>query len=335
MEPGGRGRSRMSAAPKRTSGRRIVVFGVTGQLGRELVEELDASGWPIAELVGVGSPDSLGRDFEFRGDELDVLAETPPLKGRDLVLVCTPKGPALELVREALRAEVPCIDCSGALAGQAAVSLWHPGAEGLASAPLVSIPSSTALAWRPLLEALGAAAGVTRLSATVLSSASAWGREGVAALSEESIALFNQSESPEPGPAGRAVAFDVAPGGALDLARIRNEVLREHGESLALSLAALQVPTFVGEGSALCLELARTLGLAELERALAERSELVLGESASLRDALGSPAIRLGPVEPDASGLPERTYRFWLASDPLRLVAAAALAAAARRLGLD
>lgn len=325
----------MSPTTAKSAGVRIVVFGVTGQLGRELVENIDASGWKIAELVGVASAASLGRDFEFRGDELDVVAELPVLKGRDLVIVCTPRGPALEIVREALRAEVPCIDCSGALSAQAAVPLARRDGEGIEKAPLVTIPSSTALAWLPALEALRAAAGLVRVSGTVLCSAAAWGREGVAALSEESIALFNQSEVPESGPAGRPAAFDVLPGGALDLERIRGELARELGDGLPLAISSLQVPTFVGEGTVLAVELERPLALVEVERILSERAELSPGERPSMRDALGRPAILVDRVEPDTSGPAGRAYRLWLASDPLRLVADAAMRAAGRRLGLD
>lgn len=325
----------MSQSSSKSSGRRIVVYGVTGQLGHELVEELDASGWPIAELVGVATPASLGQEFDFRGEALDVVAEAPVLKGRDLVFICTPKGPALEIVRQALLAEVPCIDCSGALAGQAAVPLAHPKAMGLESAPVVSIGASTTLAWRPVLEAIGEAAGIARLSATILSSAAAWGREGIGSLSDESIALFNQSEAPSYGPAGRPVAFDVLPGGAIDLERVRAELVRERGEGLRLSLGALQVPTFTGEGAVLALELERALAREALEQALAARRELVFRDEPSLRDALGGPSILLGPVEADPAGAEGLAYRLWLASDPLRLVAHAALAAAGRRLGLE
>lgn len=312
-----------------------MIYGVTGQLGHELVEELDASGWPIAELVGVGSSTSLGKEFDFRGEALDVVAEPPALKGRDLVLVCTPKGPALEIVRAALLAEVPCIDCSGSLAAQPSVPLAHPNAKGLESAPLIAIPASTTLAWRPVLEALRDAAGLARVSGTVLSSAAAWGRDGVAALSDESIALFNQSEPPESGPSGRAIAFDVIPGGAIDVERVRAELARDLGEGLRLALGTVQVPTFVGEGGVLGIELERPLAREQVERILSERAEIQLGECPSMRDALGRPVILLGPVEVDESGAPGLSYRLWLASDPLRLVADAALRAAGRRLGLD
>jgi aspartate-semialdehyde dehydrogenase len=325
----------VSRSPTKSTGRRIVIYGVTGQLGRELVEELDSSGWPVGELVGVASPASLGKDFDFRGEALDVVAEPPALKGRDLVLVCTPKGQALEIVRAALLAEVPCIDCSGSLASQPAVPLAHPAAKGLESAPLIAIPASTTLTWRPVLEALRDAAGLARLSGTVLCSAAAWGREGVSSLSDESIALFNQSEPPESGPAGRPVAFDVVPGGAIDLERVRAELAQEMGEGLRLAIGAVQVPTFVGEGAVLSLDLERPLTREQVERILSERGEILLGERPSMRDALGRPAILLGPVEVDESGAPGLAYRLWLASDPLRIVADAALRAAGRRLGIE
>lgn len=327
------------------AGLRLVVFGVGGQLGREVVENLESSGWAIDELVGVGSSASFGHEFEFRGEALDVLTEAPVLKSRDLVLVCTPRGPALEIVRDALRAEVPCIDCSGALATQAAVPLARRDGEGLASAPLVTIPSSTTLAWRPVLEALAAGAGLARVSGTVLASAAAWGREGVASLSEESIALFNQSETPPVGPAGRATAFDVVPGGALDVPRIRGELARLFGAELPLAIASLQVPTFVGEGTSLSVELERPLDPGAVEALLAARDELSLAvgdegdetaaRAPSLRDALGAPTVLVGPVEADGSGRAGHAYRLWLASDPLRLVADAAIRAAGRRLGIE
>ena len=85
---------------------------------------------------------------------------------------------------------------------------------------------------------------------------------------------------------------------------MQSELLRELGEGLRIAIGAVQVPTFVGEGSVLAVELERPLARAEVERILTERSEILLGESPSLRDALGRPVIRMGPVEVDTSGAP-------------------------------
>ncbi|MFK7898824.1 MAG: hypothetical protein AB8G23_23525, partial [Myxococcota bacterium] len=214
----------MSGSEEKGGPLRLVVFGATGHLGRDLIEQLDASDWPVAEIVGVATAASVGEDIEFRGDVVEIVGEWPALKGRDLVFICTPTAPALEVVREALRAEVPCIDCTGVLAGQDGVLMpaIGPGfaalspaeSEAFAQAPLLALPSSTALAWAPLLASFGSK--LSRVIGTVVSSAAAMGRRGVVSLSEESIALFNQDGDQPVGPAGQPVAFDVIPGGGID-----------------------------------------------------------------------------------------------------------------------
>lgn len=340
--------------------RRLVVFGATGHLGREVVDRLAEGGWPIGELVCVASPESAGLDLEFRGEPLDVLNEWPRLQGRDLVFVCTPREVALEVVREALRAEVPCIDCTGALVERPevpmpvrAMELEGERAE-LERAPLIALASPTTIAWAPLLEALTAAAGVSRVVATVLSSASAWGRQGVVALSEESIALFNQAEAPGSGPAGQSVAFDVIPGGGLDTRRVELELERLFGASLRLALSSVQVPTFVGEGAALSIELDSPLEQKALETLLERLPHVtVVMEGAgsrglalveeegpeptgpTLRDSAGSNEILVGRLRPDPSLPLGQGWLLWISFDPLGLAAEQALRVARRRLGLS
>jgi aspartate-semialdehyde dehydrogenase len=334
--------------------RRVVVFGATGHLGQALIERLEASPLPIAEITGVATEESLGLEFGFRGESFEVVSDWPVLKGRDLVFVCTPSSQALEIVREALRAEVPCIDCTGVVSDQEGVVLARsgaadPSAEALAKAPLVAVPSGTALAWAPLLEALP----VERVVATVLASASASGRAGVVALSEESIALFNQQTSPQTGPAGQAVAFDVIPGGGIDCARVAGELRRLFGEALRVSVTSAQVPTFAGEGASLALDLAEPLDLdAVLARLRAAPGlELVaegpgargleLVEAAptadpigpTLRDVVDRDAVLVGRIEADPSRPEGQGWRLWVAFDPLRLVADEATRLAERRLG--
>ncbi|MAG32678.1 MAG: hypothetical protein CL908_17490 [Deltaproteobacteria bacterium] len=349
----------MSGPTEQRPARRLVVFGVTGHLGQELVERLADADWPIADLVGVASAESAGSTFDFRGEPLDVAAEWPVLKGCDLVFICTRGAEALEIVREALRAGVPCIDCTGALVGRTevpmVVALGAPGEEeeGLAEAPLLALPSSTTLAWAPVLSALVDSVGVSRVVATLLSSASAQGRRGLVSLSEESIALFNQSQPPVPGPAGQAVAFDVIPGGGVDADRVRAELARLFDGAFGLAVATVQVPTFVGEGASLCLELAAPLERAALEARLeAQAGVQVVSEGLgsrglvaveedgvepfgpTLRDAAGSEAVLVGRIEADPSQPVGQGWRIWLASDPLQLAAEHALRLAARRLGL-
>ena len=339
------------------SPRRLVIFGVTGQLGQELIDRLDECAWPISELIGVASQESVGESFDFRGDDLDVVGEWPSLKGFDLVFVCTRGVEALEIVRECLRAEVPCIDLTGALSTQDEVPLpatLGPAAaadDPLRSAPLIGLPSATTLAWARVISAVG---GVSRVIGTVLSSASAMGRRGLVSLSDESIALFNQSEPEVPGPAGQSVAFDVLPGGGIDPERIGAELVRLFGEALRIDVAGVQVPAFVGEGTSLLLELEGELERAELEarlgagagislvaEGLGSRGLAAVEEGAAepvgptLRDAGGTDAVWVGRIAADSSLPAGQGWRLWLASDPVRLIADHAIRVAGRRLGIE
>lgn len=330
--------------------RRIVIFGVTGQVGQELVDRLDESEWDVAELIGVASPESAGTTFSFGGFDLDVVGEWPTLKGADLVFLCTRAVEALEVVRECLKAEVACIDLTGAVSTQDAVPLVFSPADAAGEAPLLTCPSPTALAWDAVLRAVAGEGAVVRATGTVLTSAAAHGRAGVVALSEESIALFNQSEIPDPGPAGQGIAFDVLP--SAGLARARAELGRAFGEAIRISIGAAEVPTFVGEAASLLVELdaptdpqtvaARLESHALLDVvadgpgsrglvAVEETMETPVGPT--MRDTAGESGVRVGRIEAEPALAEGTAFRLWLTMDPLRIAADHALVIAEARLG--
>ncbi len=333
---------------------RIVVFGATGRVGEQVLSQLEETGWPIAELVGVVSADSTTAEFEFLGEAVSTVTKWPTFRAGDLAFVCTPGQVTHEIVRSALQAGVACIDCTGVMSQHAEVPMpvrdRELASDAVALAPLLASPSATTLAWTPLLEALESAVGIARVVATVLSSASVRGRHGLIALSEESIALFNQSEGPEVGPAGQPVAFDVIPGG-IDEARVAVELARVFDSKLRVDLTSLQVPTFIGEGAALAIELSSPLdeavfakllggvqGLTLVEEGVGTRELAAVDPDApeptgpTLRDSASSESILVGRIRPDASLPVGIGWRLWLAYEPLRIVAQHAIRLASLRL---
>ncbi len=332
---------------------RIVVFGASGRVGEQVLSQLEDTDWPIAEMVGVVSADSTAAEFEFRDDAVSTVAKWPTFRAGDLVFVCTPGPVALEIVRSALQVGVACIDCTGVMAQHAEVPMpvrdRELASDAVASAPLLASPGATTLAWTPLLEALESAVGVARVVATVLSSASARGRPGLIALSEESIALFNQSEGPAVGPAGQPVAFDVIPGG-IDEARVAVELARVFDSKLRVDLTSVQVPTFVGEGAALAIELGSPLdeaaflkllggvrGLTLVDEGVGTRGLAAVDHDApeptgpTLRDSASAENILVGRIRPDASLPVGIGWRLWLSYEPLRIVAQHAVRLASLR----
>lgn len=334
------------------NGHRIAVAGATGALGQEVIRILEERRFPLAELIPFATDRSLGEEVEIFGDVIPVLTEPPVLRGLDLLIICTPAGAALELVRGALHAEVPCIDCSGAMAASPEVPLYvadlcHPKA--VKGVPLVAAPASAALAWAHVLAALEGSAGLSRVVGTLVCSASSAGRRGIEVLSSETIGMLNQ-KFPDPSEVFETpVAFDCVPfaedgaegtedqpedfAATTERALIR-DLERLVSPDLSVAVTALRIPTFAGDGSTLAVETGEAIS-PERARAIFEKVPgLELsgdGESGpSTRDTAGRDVVRVGRVRRDPSL--EKGLLLWLTADLLRLAAMNAVKLAETRL---
>lgn len=325
-------------------GLRIGIVGATGALGSEVLSALDASPLHVGEILPVATDRSLGEELEFQDGLYPVRTDEPALQGMDLLFCCAPSAASLPWIRKALQAEVACIDCSGAVDDQPDVPLRAaalpppPDGEG---APLVAVPSAAALAWSLVLAPLYRAAGVERVVGTVLESAAAAGRDGITALSLESLALFNQQELPEEAAQQRPLAFDCHP--TLDFPdeqgrtplerRLEDGVRRLLGARFPLAASVIQVPAFVGQAATLCVETQRPLDAKEAEDHLAQADGVELwvedAQGPNLRAAAGRDVVIAGRVRRDHSR--ENGLLLWIVVDALRLSAANAVALAVAR----
>ena len=325
----------------------IGVVGATGAVGGEVLELLAESSLEIAELVPIASEDSLGKEIDFQGGLYPVQSDAPRLGALDLLFICAPAVVSLEYARQALHAEVPCVDVSGALAGSREVPL-HVAAFGSVAdpqqTPLLVSPPGSALALALVLRPLEEAAGLRRISGTVLEAASWRGRDGIDALYRESIALFNQEELPEHEVFGRPVAFDCIPAlGEVDEesgvsereAALCDSLGRLLSGEPGIGLTMVQIPTFVGLGASLSIETEQPLDPALAEGVLGKAPGVERWdedpEGSTLRAAAGFQEVLVARVRRDPSA--ENALQLWLAADPLRLAAANAVRLAVARLG--
>lgn len=368
----------------RQGGLRVALAGASGALAREVVAVMEERRLPVDEILPFATRASLGQEIEFFDDPIPIVAGMPSLRGVDLLLVCTPREPALELVRQALREEVFCIDCSGSLAGSAEVPLLVSDlcpAGAVLGAPVIATPAGPALAWSLALAPLARAAGLVRVVGTLLQSASHAGRAGIDVLSRETLALLTQQDLPPVEVFAGPIAFDCVPApdpasqpgdgdgvsdaasnadlsGARREADVARDVLRLvqsvvqadrdanpeastepaglGADSLRIAVNAVQVPTFVSDGSALAIQTERPLSPAEAGEILQKAAgvELWQGESGpSTRDAASQDLALVGRLRPDPSvsgGL-----LLWVAADPLRLAAGNVVKLAETRLRLN
>jgi aspartate-semialdehyde dehydrogenase len=331
-----------------TTGLRIGVVGATGVLGSEVLALLEESSLPVRELVLVATDRSLGQEIEFRGDALPVESEPPKLRGLDLLFLCAPEGVCLEYARQALRAEVPCVDAAGALSSSHEVPLrvaaFGPSADPQET-PLVVAPPGRALPWALILRPLHEAAGLRRVVGTALEAASCGGREGIESLYQESMAVFNQQDLPESKIFSRPVAFDCFPAAGAAAAEVcateretgvTGALERLLGSDVKLALTGIQVPAFVGLGGTAALETADELDPKRAEALLGQAPGVELWEGETdgltLRAAVGREEVLVGRVRRDESV--EHGLLLWFAADVLRLAAANAVSLAVARLRL-
>ena len=314
---------------------RIAVVGATGAVGSELISLLEQRRFPLQELRPVASDRSLGEGIDVLDHDIPIETELTTLKGLDRVFVCAPPGIALEWVRRCLREEVACIDLSGGMVTRAEVPLL--GTREAEGAPLAAVAPPAALALARVLSALSEETRLRSVVATWLVSAATAGRQGVDALQNETIALFNQDEPPTPDVFGREVAFDSWPelgevdeSGATPGERAVAGALARLVPGVAATIQAVQVPVFAGLGLQVLVEGEGPLETASAAARLAKTPGIeVKSEPASTRDALGGDDVQVSRIHADPTA-PNR-LRLWISADPIRLATLAAVEAAEPR----
>jgi aspartate-semialdehyde dehydrogenase len=284
--------------------------------------------------------------IEFQGAEYPVETDVSSLHGLDFVFLCAPRQVSLEIARLSLRAEVPGVDLSGALAPTPEVPL-QVAALGVpleeAAFPFVATPTAPALALAQVLRPLADAAGLARVVGTLLDSVSVAGVRGIESLMSESLALFNQQELPDPTVFSRPVAFDCGPAarrpGESEEAPREQETVRDLtrllGADVGYGITAVQVPTFLGLAASLLIETREPLGADEARAVLAKAPGVEVwpdgGEGPSLRATAGRAEVLVGRIRQDPTS--ERGLLVWLVSDPATLAAANAIELVEARLG--
>ena len=322
-----------------TRGVRLGITGATGALGTEVLAALDATRVPIAQVVAVAGERSLGAELDFQGALIAVVPELPALHGLDLLINCAPAAATPDIVRAALRAEVPCIDCSGAFAQRSEVPLaWAAGGERIAPAPLVAAPVDAALVWLPLLRALAPLGAPALVRGTILEGASAFGRAGIDALSRDSLALFSSQEPDDDEVEGPPLAFDCRPNSGVEIdgrrareAALAGVLARAFDPAPPISARWIQVPAFVGQVSALTISWERAIDPAEAALLLAKAPGLELwsadDEGPNLRAVAGRDVVVAS--RPERDGATPGALFVWAVGDLLRLAAVNAAAVAA------
>jgi len=320
---------------------KLAVVGATGAVGRAILEELEDREVPLSVVRLFASPASGYRTASLRGDELEV----EPLgdksfRGLDLAFFAAGPSVARQWAPKARAEGCTVVDVSPAFRGEPDIPLVvaqvNPQAlSGIESGGLVASPSGAAVALSLVLAPLHRFAGIDRVVATVLHSASGAGREGVRQLESEVVALLN-GEEPEPSESSHRMGFNLVPqvgevvagGYTSEEVAVGAELRRLlDAPDLRATATVVRVPIFYTHSVAVNLQTSRKLAPDEARALLREAAGVKVLDAPGERVypmpmlVVNDDAVLVGRIREDPSQ--ERGLDLFIAADNLRRGAAA------------
>ncbi len=315
----------MSAESPQFNGVRLALVGAASLLGKELKDQLAASGVP-PDAVTLFDLEELAGILTDYGDEARVFADTVAenVLAHELVCFCGEPTTAASYLDRIRRGGALGIDCTDAWLEDPGTFAWIPGVSEAPSGSdgrTIVIPPAPCLMLGATLAALGELGD--RAAATVFIPASDLDKAGLQELSQQSTAVLNLEEV-DIEVFGRQLAFDIWPA-ASDRAG-DDSALASLLTRLGFAAPALQivsVPVFHGMAMSLFVPDADT---DKVSTALVDAGITVGAEDGAPVDSpvlvTGAPGLYAIDVRPDRDGV----WR-WLTIDNLHARAAAATAA--------
>ena len=318
----------------------VAIVGATGAVGELIRQVLAEQRFPMRELRLLASARSTGKEVEFQGKSLGVLAlKAKNFEGVDLVLSSTPSGISKEWSPVAAKAGAIVIDNSSAWRMDPEVPLVVPevNPQALKNIPkgIVANPNCSTIQMVVALKPLHDLAGIKRIVVSTYQASSGKGAKGLDDLDGQMLAIGRRE--PVPGAkshiaqlAGNVLAHDWVAGEdgyseeEWKMVKETRKILGD--DSLLVSPTTVRVPVRVGHSESVHVEFHRPIGVDEAKRALANAPGIVLVDDYGRQEAPtplqceGRDEVFVGRLRKDlgvANGL-----NLWVVADNLRKGAA-------------
>jgi aspartate-semialdehyde dehydrogenase len=314
---------------------KVAVLGATTMVGKEILSVLAERGFPADEVIALSSRKAMGAEVSF-GEKT--------LKTRDvdefdfstvqLCIMATGDQPARKYGAK-ISASCIVIDTSRAFRNDPQVPLIVSGVnaaaiEGFSKRNIISVPDGVVSQLVTVLKPLHDAAGVTRAVVSTYQSVGGEGQRAIDELWVQTKGLY-VNQAPDPKEFPRQIAFNVIPqiddvmddGFTEEEWRISNEVRKIVDNDIQVVASCVRVPTFVGVGQMVHLELAEPLPANEARKILRESPGVMVierkgeeGAYVTPIEAVGEWATFVSRVRDDITV--ENGLAMWIVSDDLR-----------------
>ncbi len=327
---------------------RGLVVGASSLLGKELTEELSASGRPWD--LRLADTAQANAQLTAAGDEALVVQPLSPemFEGCSIVFFAADAHTTRAHWKQATAAGASIVDLTGALENEARAIVRSPWiAAGIGSAPALTTDINIVIPAHPAAIILGVIAARLRsafanvhLAATVLEPASQQGSRALDEMHQQTVSLLGLHSLPQE-IYDSQVAFNLrvnlGEAAKLDLGEIASTIRRHvktvAGEQIATAIALqlVQAPVFHGYTMSIYVELPENADPASVRDAL-HGAPITLANAAedspSNQSVMQEPGISIALTEDSARPANARGYWLWAAADNLKLAARNAVACA-------
>lgn len=246
----------------------VAVIGVTGIVGRAIVELLEERAFPVASLFLFASEQNKGTIIRFKGKSITVKTmEEADWSQIHIIFLATGAQNAVQMARDLADSGCIVIDGSGFFAAYTHIPLVLPSINDYALADyrqsnIIAMPSGVVTQLLKAATAIIQPENMIRLDVSSYLSASFYGKDSVETLAEQSARLLNGLTIEE-----AQMAFNIEQ--AVNITN-RDEILVEqcrrilNNGQFAVSFNLVNVPVFYGMAQNINITLQHPLDIGKL-----------------------------------------------------------------------
>lgn len=325
------------------TGYNVAVVGATGAVGTRMIEMLEQSTLPLAQVKLLASARSAGQTRNFKGDEL-VIEELVPesFEGVDIALFSAGGGISKKFAPEAVKRGAVVVDNTSAFRMDKDVPLVVPevNADALKDHQgIIANPNCSTIQMMVALEPIRQAAGLKRIIVSTYQAVSGAGAKAMEELRRESAAYLAGTPvdelNPEILPAGGdkkhyPIAFNALP--QIDVFaeddytyeewKMINETRKIMADdTIKIAATCVRIPVFAGHSESVYIETEDVIDVAAVKELLAKAPGVVLEDDPSQQsypqalNAVGKKETFVGRLRRDLDV--ENGLHMWVVSDNL------------------
>lgn len=325
------------------TGYKVAVVGATGAVGTKMIEMLEQSTLPIAEVKLLASARSAGQTRKVKGVEV-VIEELVPdsFTGVDIALFSAGGGISKQFAPEAVNRGAVVVDNTSAFRMTDGVPLVVPEVNREAlkrHKGIIANPNCSTIQMMVALEPIRKAAGLKRIIVSTYQAVSGAGAKAMEELNRETLAYLDGTPkdqlNPEILPCGGdkkhyPIAFNALP--QIDVFADEDYTYEEwkminethkimEDDQINVAATCVRVPVFSGHSESVYIETEQELTVAEIKDLLAVAPGVVLEDDPSQQiypqalNAVGKKETFVGRIRRDLHV--KNGYHLWIVSDNL------------------